>query len=60
MEHIIWSINPNIFEFRSIQLRWYGLLFFGSFFLGLMLLQWIYKCKVKDLRYLTIYSPTSC
>jgi len=48
MEHFIWNVNPNIFEFGSIQLRWYGLLFVGSFFLGLLLLQWVYKREAKD------------
>ena len=48
MEHFIWNVNPNIIEFGSIQLRWYGLLFVGSFFLGLMILQWIYKREKKD------------
>ena len=48
MEHFVWNVNPNILEFGSIQLRWYGLLFVGSFFLGLMILQWIYKREGRD------------
>ena len=48
MDHFIWNVNPNILEFGPVQLRWYGLLFVGSFFLGLMLLQWIYKREGKD------------
>ena len=48
MEHLIWDIDPNIFSFGSLQLRWYGLLFVGSFFLGLMILQWIFKRENKD------------
>ncbi|MEA1954682.1 MAG: prolipoprotein diacylglyceryl transferase [Campylobacterota bacterium] len=48
MEHFIWNIDPNIFEFGSIQLRWYGLLFVGSFFLGLKILDWVYKREGKD------------
>jgi len=48
MEHFVWNVNPNIFEFGSIQLRWYGLLFVGSFFLGLMLLQWVYKREGRN------------
>ena len=45
---MIWNVNPNILELGSIQLRWYGLLFVGSFFLGLMILNWIYKREKKD------------
>jgi len=48
MEHFIWNVNPNILELGSLQLRWYGLLFVGSFFLGLMILQWIYKREGRD------------
>lgn len=58
MEHFIWNVNPNILEFGNLQLRWYGVLFVGSFFLGLMILQWIYKREGKDpavLDHLLIY-----
>lgn len=48
MEHFVWNVNPNIVELGSIQLRWYGLLFVGSFFLGLIILNWIYKREGKD------------
>ena len=48
MKHIIWNIDPNIFEFGPLQLRWYGLLFVGSFFLGLMILRWIYIREKRD------------
>lgn len=48
MEHFIWDVDPNIFTFGPLQLRWYGLLFVGSFFLGLMLLQWVYKRENRD------------
>ncbi len=48
MEHFIWNVNPNILELGPLQLRWYGLLFVGSFFLGLMILAKIYKREGKD------------
>jgi len=48
MEHFIWNVDPNILTLGPLQLRWYGLLFVGSFFLGLMLLQWIYKRENRD------------
>ncbi len=49
MEHFIWNINPNILELGSLQLRWYGLFFVGSFFLGIIvILGWIYRREGKD------------
>ena len=48
MEHLVWSVDPVIFKLGSIQLRWYGLFFVGSFFLGLLILQWIYKREQRD------------
>ncbi len=43
MNFFVWNIDPTIFHFGPLQLRWYGLLFVGSFFLGLALLKWIYR-----------------
>lgn len=48
MEHFIWNIHPNILEFGSIQLRWYGVFFVGSFFVGLSIMTWIYKRENRD------------
>jgi len=48
MEHFVWNVNPIIFDLGPLQLRWYGLLFVGSFFLGSMLLTWMYKRENKD------------
>jgi len=48
MEYFIWDINPILLELGPLQLRWYGLLFVGSFFLGMMILQWVYKRENKD------------
>jgi len=48
MEYLVWDIDPNIFQFGAIQLRWYGVLFVGSFFVGLWLLERIYKREGKD------------
>jgi prolipoprotein diacylglyceryl transferase len=41
--HLVWSIDPNIFQWGSLQLRWYGLLFVGSFFIGLALVKWVFR-----------------
>ena len=48
MEHFIWDASPTIFAFGPLQLRWYGVLFVGSFFLGLLILTKIYKREGKD------------
>ena len=48
MEHFIWNVNPQILELGPLQLRWYGVLFVGSFFLGLLILTKIYKHEGKD------------
>jgi prolipoprotein diacylglyceryl transferase len=48
MEHFVWNANPILLEIGSIQLYWYGLLFVGSFIVGLHILTWIYKREGKD------------
>ena len=48
MDYFVWSVEPNIFQFGAIQLRWYGVLFVGSFFIGLTILQWVYRREHKD------------
>jgi prolipoprotein diacylglyceryl transferase len=48
LEHFIWNTDPVLLHLGPLQLRWYGLLFVGSFFLGLMLMQWIFKREGKD------------
>ena len=58
MEHYIWNINPILLDLGPLQLRWYGLLFVGSFFLGAMILNWIYKREGRDpdlIEHLLIY-----
>jgi len=52
MEYFVWNVDPNIFQFGSIQLRWYGVLFVSSFFIGIWILEKIYKRENKDSRIL--------
>jgi prolipoprotein diacylglyceryl transferase len=48
MEHLLWNVDPVLLKLGPLELRWYGLLFVGSFFLGLMILTKIYKREGKD------------
>lgn len=48
MEYFIWNADPNIFEFGTLQVGWYGILFSGSFILSLLLIQWIYRREYRD------------
>ncbi len=48
MDYFVWSADPVLVSFGSVQLRWYGLLFVSSFFAGLLIAQWIYKREGKD------------
>jgi prolipoprotein diacylglyceryl transferase len=48
LEHFIWNADPVLLHLGPLQLRWYGLLFVGSFFLGLMLMQSIFKREKRD------------
>jgi len=55
MEYFVWNVDPNIFQFGSVQLRWYGVLFVSSFFIGIWLLQRIYRRENKDDKILENY-----
>ena len=48
MEHFVWSVDPVLLHLGPLQLRWYGLLFVGSFFIGIWVLEWIFKNEGKD------------
>ncbi len=48
MDYFVWDIDPNIFQFGALQLRWYGVLFVASFFIALYILQWIYRREGRD------------
>jgi len=59
VSHIVWDIDPTILHLGSLQLRWYGLLFVGSFFIGLWVLEWIFKREKQDtkpLEHLLVYA----
>ncbi len=48
MEYFIWNTDPIIFEVGPLQLRWYGLLFVGSFFIGLYISKWIFDREKRN------------
>ena len=48
MEHLVWNIDPVIFKWHFLQLRWYGLFFVGSFIIGLWIMKKIYLREGKD------------
>jgi phosphatidylglycerol---prolipoprotein diacylglyceryl transferase len=55
---IIWNVSPEIYHIGNLTLRWYGLLFALSFFLGYFILAAAFKkegVSIKLLDSLTIY-----
>lgn len=48
MDYFTWNASPILLELGPLQLRWYGLLFVGSFFAGLMIAKWIFRREGKD------------
>jgi prolipoprotein diacylglyceryl transferase len=43
VNHFVWSADPILLHLGPFQLRWYGLFFVGSFFIGMALLRWIFR-----------------
>ena len=48
LDYFVWQADPVLLDLGALQLRWYGLLFVGSFFLGMMIMKWIFKREGKD------------
>ena len=48
MDYFTWNVSPILLELGPLQLRWYGVLFVGSFFLGLAISKWIFKREGRD------------
>ena len=47
--YIIWSVSPEMFSIGPITLRWYGLLFALSFFIGYIIMQRIFKYEKQPI-----------
>ncbi len=47
MHYFTWNIDPDIFHYGALQLRWYGVLFVGSFFIGLAITKWMFRREGK-------------
>jgi len=57
--YINWDINPEIFKFFGISLRYYGLLFAGGLVLCIYILSWMFKREKiapEKLEMLSIYA----
>ena len=55
---ITWDVNPEMFRIGFFAIRWYGLLFASSFFVGYIIMNRIFKnenLKEEVLERLTIY-----
>jgi len=50
VSYFTWSIDPTIFKFGFLQLRWYGLFFVGSFILGYFIIKKIFIQEGKDVK----------
>ena len=50
--YINWNPSPEIFSFGSFAVRWYGLLFAGSFFFGYLIMQKFFKKEGVPIRLL--------
>ncbi|MGH8476568.1 MAG: prolipoprotein diacylglyceryl transferase [Methylococcales bacterium] len=58
MEYFVWNVDPVLFGWGPITVRWYGLLFAVGFFQGFVILNWMFRREGKppgDLDDLFIY-----
>ncbi len=49
MDYFVWNINPILFDFGAIKIRWYGLMFASAFMSSFAVMQWIYKREGKNI-----------
>jgi prolipoprotein diacylglyceryl transferase len=51
-DYITWNVNPEIVHIFGLTIRWYGILFALSFFLGYLIMTWIFNKEGIPLRQL--------
>ncbi len=52
MEHLVWSINPVLWDTGIFQIHWYGLFFAAAFITGYALTRFIFKRENVSLHFL--------
>jgi prolipoprotein diacylglyceryl transferase len=58
MEYFVWNIDPVLFNWGPVTVRWYGLFFALGFFQGFVILNWMFRREgrpVEDLDDLFVY-----
>lgn len=58
MEYFVWNIDPVLFNWGPVTVRWYGLFFALGFFQSFLILNWIFRREerpVEDLDDLFVY-----
>ena len=58
MDYIVWNVDPVLFSWGPISVRWYGVLFALGFFQGFWILNWMFRREgkpVEDLDDLFLY-----
>lgn len=48
MQHLIWNIDPILFDFGFLKIRWYGLMFATGFVGSFLTMQWFYQREGKN------------
>lgn len=54
MQQLIWNIDPILFDFGFIKIRWYGLMFALGFVGSFLTMQWMYQREGKDIEELDV------
>ena len=48
LSEITWTAHPVIFQVGWFALRWYALMFIVGFFIGIKIMEWIYRREGLD------------